>query len=428
MVARHLRSVYFCDVPASPTLVTSRRYDRGGELLRAHRRASDGVLLAECIPSREGILEYVRADGSIRRELVTREALLDTARTAPRSAMTLEHPREGFITADSFAKLGVGDVDGSGTVEEDAQGGFVKLKIAVRRRDALDAIGSGTHEELSLGYDATCDETPGEHPVFGRYDARQIARDCNHLALVPKGRAVTTLRVDSTDAYQRPPVATNSREDHMNPSLLALLAALGVTRVDSEGAGLTAGLAAAEQLKSDAAKRKDAEEAAATGATEMETLKAQVTALNAKVTALEQAAVAKQGEMDAVTAENAAMKADAQAKRDAAELARLQTIAGTVGVKHDGLDLPKLRVAIAKTRVDSIDDKSPAAYVDGVLATIEKSGARRDSRFDFSPPTKDGTHADAADPAGGRRDPFYNPTLAHLDEMRNPTPAASRSN
>jgi hypothetical protein len=123
-------------------------------------------------------------------------------------------------------------------------------------------------------------------------------------------------------------------------------------------------------------------------------------------------------------------KAEAD-RKDAAELARLEGLAKKLDVKTDGLDLPKLRVAIAKTRVDSIDEKSPAPYVDGVLATIEAGLKGRsdggDGRWDFG--RRDGAEGnggerrDGAD-ANQRRDSHWHPDLERADKARD---AASRS-
>jgi hypothetical protein len=402
-----------------------RRYDFGGELLRPHKRA-DGTLLAECIATREGILEYRQADGSIRLELVTREAVLDTARTLPRSSVTLDHPKEGFVTSANVQRLGVGDVDGEAVVEEDAQGAFVRVKVAARRKDAVDAVESKTATEVSAGYDVTIDPTPGEHPTFGRYDARQIGRDCNHLAIVPRGRAGSTvaLRTDSADAVQvrpAPQTGAKARTDHrevtMNPLLIALLASLGVERFDSEDAALTSANAAVKDLKS----RADAAPKYTDEYVE-EQLAAKKKADEDLVAAKADAEKAK-GELAALIAEREKeKKADAE-RKDAAELERLRGVAAKVGVKHDGLALPALRLAIAKTRVDSIDDKASSDFVGGVLAIVEKDLAARkdgasDQRWNLGG-RQDGDDTQRVDGDDKRRnDAFYNPWLAAADEAR----------
>lgn len=482
--------MYASDVPTSSTRVTARRFDRGGELLRASfRRGSDGALLCEGIPVREGVLVYRTADGGERRELVSRQAVLDTARTIARAPVTLEHPAEGFVTAVNFDKLGVGDVDGEAVVEEDAQGGFAKVKLAVRRKDALDAIDSGETRELSPGYSVTLDETPGVHEIFGRYDAIQVSRECNHLALVPKGRGDrVVLRADAGDAVQvgvAAPVnspagaARSPREDSstMKNGLIALLTALGVSRFDSEDDAIAEGLrlvrsradaaaqraprldaaakklnAAISDLATAQAKRGDAADYAAVKTSADAVMRAcdeflavcegmgedgkpmLDAAMAAKqsagqVAAAIDAAMHAQGQAAAAQSELAAMKADAKAKADAAELARLQGVAGKLGVKHDGLDLGALRVALAKTRIDSVDEKTPATYLDGILATLEADAKRGDARaadprWDFGaadPQRKDGDDAGRRD-GEQRVDDFYSPMRAMSDAAFTSTP------
>ena len=361
-------------------------------------------MLAECIATREGILEYPQPDGTIRRELVTRAAVLDTARTLPRSPMTLHHPKTGFVTTDSVKDDGTGDVDGDATVEEDAQGSFVRVKVALRRQDAIDAFNEGV-KEVSCGYAVALDDTPGEHPIFGRYDARQIGRDCNHLAQVPEGRAGSTvsLRTDSADAAGRdattPPPP---REKHMNPTLAALLTALGVERLDNEGTALQSGIAAVKTLRNDADEKATAEAEADKAKTDAEAMTEELEKAKTDRDACQAKLDKLQGEFDALQAKfTKAEKADKD-RKDAAELADLQKLADKVNVKHDALDLPALRLAIAKTRVDSVTDESSAGYVDGILDSIRKDSGKRDPRYDGlrndDPNRNDGNDKPADDP------------------------------
>lgn len=394
--------------------MTVRRFDRGGELLRPHPR-DDGAVLYEGVPVREGILRYRRADGSERLELVTLDAVKATARSIARAAVTLEHPEEGFVNADNFDKLGVGDVDGEALVEEDAQGAYARVKIAVRRRDALDAI-KGGKVELSPGYTVVLDETPGEHPVYGRYDARQIDRQCNHLAIVDRGRGgpAVRLRADSLDAEQVDPLPTGAgqrRDTHSKERsmkrLIQLLAAMGVEQhFDTDEAAIDAAIPVAKQLKADAnalaaekAARADADRSAE--------------AVKADMEKIQQAMDELKGKYDACKAELDGMKEEAQQKADAAELARLQALAGKVKVKTDGLDKDGLRLAIAKTRIDSVTAETAPAYLDGILALIEKTAGETGARSDDDDRYK-GKRTDGDDPDAGKRqdDEFFMP---HLD-------------
>lgn len=391
---------------AAPTPV--RRFDfGGGELLKPVQRGSDGAMLFEGCPVREGILVYRKADGTERRELVTREAVLDSARTLARAPVTLEHPEEGFVSADTAAALTVGDVDGTTELVEDQLGSFAKVKIAVRRKDAIDAIGAGK-SELSPGYDVILDETPGEHPTFGRYDARQIGRACNHLAIVDRGRGGPTvrLRVDSSDAVQvdraSSPASTRrtDNEARMNPLLAVLLTTLGVSRLDDEDAAIKAGTAAAKGLKARADSEEEMKEEAEQVKVDFEKVKADYMKAKADLEAA-------QGEINKIKADLEEMTKAEDARKDAAELADLQGLAKTVGVKLDGLDLPKARLALAKSRVDSLDANASPERLAGIIDAIRAHSTKsRADRWDFGGKAETRTDGDKTD------DRFSNP---HLD-------------
>src|SRR5690554_710423 len=182
-------------------MTTVQRYDRG--VLKSAVRIDEGYILAEGFAARPGILEYPQADGSIRRELVPEEELhrTDSLETLARKPVTLEHPEEGdervFVGPENVDKFGVGDVSEEVAVER--LNGFVKIRMAVRRQDAIDAIDQGVGE-LSAGYTVDLDTTPGTHPVYGRYDAIQKNRKYNHVAIVRMGRAGAGVRMRADSA------------------------------------------------------------------------------------------------------------------------------------------------------------------------------------------------------------------------------------
>ena len=386
-----------------------RRFDfGGGGLLKPTKRGSDGAMLYEGCPVREGILVYRTADGSERRELVTREAVLDSARTLARAPVTLEHPEEGFVSEDTAASLTVGDVDGTTEMIEDQLGSFAKVKIAVRRKDAIDAIGAGK-SELSPGYDVTLDETPGVHEVFGRYDARQIGRACNHLAIVDRGRGGPTvrLRVDSSDAVQvgraasSPAPRRTDNEVRMNPLLAVLLSTLGVARIDDEDAAIKAGVSAAKSLKARADSEEEMEKEAEQVKVDLQKVKDNYMKAKADLKAASD-------ELEKVKADLAEMTMAEDARKDAAELADLKVLATKIGVKLDGMDLPKARLAVAKSRVDSLDANASPERLAGIIDAIRADSATaRADRWDFGGKTE--TRTDGSDKADDR---FRNP---HLD-------------
>lgn len=348
------------------------------------RRRPDGTLLVECRAARPGIYEYRTADGKVRREFVPAETLRDSAGGLARLAVTLHHP-DGDVTPDNVKELGVGDTDGEVVLEDD---GFVRVKMAVRDRDAIRSIESGSTREVSPGYAVLLDETPGEHPEFGRYDAVQKARRYNHLALVDMARGGhdCRLRLDGAAVMTEPlpgggTLAASRRTDkepRMNPRIATLLALLGVTaRVDSDDAGLDQAI---EGVKNLAKARTDADKAAEEAAgkaksdadKELEKLKED----NEKLKA----------ENDKLKADMEAFKAEEKKKADAAERAELLKVASAFKVDGaDKLELPALRQAIASAfmgkamRSDATDAYITAA-VDMAKARLQEGGGREDGR------------------------------------------------
>lgn len=166
--------------------------------LQAPVKTVQGWLLCEGFVARPGVYVYKHADGSISRELVPEDELHDpkSLATLARSTVTLLHP-DVDVTPDNVGELGVGDADGTVDVMDN---GFVKVKMAIRRKDGLAAVEKGVRE-LSPGYTVELDETSGEHPVYGRYDAIQRKRRYNHIAIVPTARGGAGMRLRKDAAY-----------------------------------------------------------------------------------------------------------------------------------------------------------------------------------------------------------------------------------
>ncbi len=261
------------------------RYD-AGDLLSA-QRTPEGYILAEGRMAKPGILVYRTADGRTRRELLPREELFrsDSLATLGRKPVTLEHPplddsgNAIWVGPDNVAVLGVGDVDGE-IVEE--EGGFVRVKMAVRRADAIDAVEKGKRG-LSPGYTCRIDETPGTWQGQP-YDAVQRDRRYNHLAICDLGRGgpEVRLRLDSADAVQVHDGPTAGSKE--KPTMSTASIEIGGVRFDVDAGLAQAFSTAIEAARNDAA-----------------TLKAQLDALKKSYDA-------KCGEKDAMDAEMKTIK------------------------------------------------------------------------------------------------------------------------
>ena len=400
MIARAATTQHFRrDAADGGNLRTVTRLDRGEALLPSST-TPEGYLLCEARMAKPGVLIYTNADGSQRRELIRADELSapTSLATMGRKPVTIEHP-SAPVDKNNVAELGVGDVDGEVVYDD----GYVKVRLCVRRADALIAIGNGK-QEVSPGYAVDLDETPGVDPTFGAYDAIQLRRRYNHLALTDAARGGVTIRLRADGSA----VDRSTSEASMNPKLIALLLKLGLTNIrkDAEDAMLDEGTAKVTDLIG--------QEANVTIVT------TQLGAASAKVAELEAALAVARTELAAASpadpgvAVDAAMEMDPPAPeavvapedgKPMSEPARMDSIRKAVtrqinervrldslamGLGLDGKDVAKLgnkslrKAIIAKAnpnaRADAADDYYRAA-------------------IDMLPPPSPGVRTDAAEPA-----------------------------
>ena len=152
----------------------------------------EGFLVDTPVVARIGIQEYRRADGSIRREFRPPEEVFhaDALASMRGKPITVDHPASGRVTSKDAHRVVVGTMLAEGKQDGD----HVRTDITIHSPQAI-----GDRRELSLGYTAVLDETPGEWNGE-RYDAIQRNIRVNHLSVVKKGRAgVARLNLDSDE-------------------------------------------------------------------------------------------------------------------------------------------------------------------------------------------------------------------------------------
>lgn len=174
------------------------RFDMGS--LGAAEKMPNGWLKAPGRFTRAGVFTYRNQDGSTRKELRLPEEVFSPAamKSFAMVPVTLDHP-PGLLDSSNTNEYSVGHT-GENLVQD---GDYLCGPTMVTKDSAIAAV-EGGKQELSCGYTCALDDTPGTHPVYGAYDV--IQRDIlgNHLAIVDKGRAGPTarLQLDRMDAVQ----------------------------------------------------------------------------------------------------------------------------------------------------------------------------------------------------------------------------------
>lgn len=120
--------------------------------------------------------------------------------------VTKDHPPE-LVGPDNVNRYQVGDVRDKAHV--DLKEGWLGLEYIIRDADAIAAFDSGEYSEVSGGYLAKLDWTPGVTPDGQHYDARQVGIEPNHLALVRRGRAFS----DGADNWGAKPLNLTDRKE-----------------------------------------------------------------------------------------------------------------------------------------------------------------------------------------------------------------------
>lgn len=158
--------------------------------------------------TRTGVLKYVRADGSIQRELRLPEEVFAPASMASLQSATVTEGHQALVNADNWKALSRGHV-AEGTVRKD--GSLLSGDLIVQDAPVLARIDAGELSDLSLGYAVREDRTPGTYNGEP-YDLIQRDIRYNHVALLPPGGGRAgrecALRLDSSAAV----VADNEQE------------------------------------------------------------------------------------------------------------------------------------------------------------------------------------------------------------------------
>jgi hypothetical protein len=346
------------------------RLDRGE--IRQPTRTPEGYLKLDAYATRVGVFAYMDGKGKVRRELRRPEHVFnpDSLATLTEKPVTDQHPATGLIDASNAAKYARGWT--GTTVNQDGE--YVVTPVTILDAGLIGDIDRGIKREVSCGY--SCVLVP-EHGVWNgeTYDAVQTNIRYNHLAVVPKGRAGSEVRL-RMDASEQIDPATSGMEEHT------------MTKIKIDGAEFEASEALAGAFvalqRHDAKSKKDLEE--------------EMDALKKEIDTKQDAFIKMKAEWESVTAKHdkAEAKADAlqeqvDARLDSANVqalvrsrVALEKVAGPLlgeTVNLDALDDQAVKVAVIKavSPEAKLDGKS-ADYIDARYdSAIELAATRTDS-------------------------------------------------
>lgn len=160
------------------------------------RIRDDGYLVADAKVARTGIQLYAGHEVGKPDQMVVKvfrpadEVFSqDTLASFAHRPVTNDHP-DVAVDASNWKQYAVGN-----TADEVARDGqFIRVPLMVSDASAIADIQSGKRE-LSAGYSADLDWTPGITPDGESYDAVQRKIRDNHIAIVAKGRAGSEVRI-----------------------------------------------------------------------------------------------------------------------------------------------------------------------------------------------------------------------------------------
>lgn len=155
------------------------------------KKTDEGYLQGSAAVARVGILTYYLPGGTTRRELVTEQCLFDQASmdSLKLKPMTDTHPTE-LVTSKTAGRKKVGYTGESIQRTDD----FLTTSLVITDAEAVQSVANGRNE-LSPGYRADILMKPG---VFNgqRYDAIQVRRVYNHVALCDMARGGRDLKIN----------------------------------------------------------------------------------------------------------------------------------------------------------------------------------------------------------------------------------------
>jgi len=163
--------------------------DRAGVLSNARRTVTGGLLIDATL-AKEGVMEYLDSKGNVVRRYNPASLLQSVAEQVVTAPVTNRHP-DKFVDASNYSQLSCGHVVGTPRFEN----GHIVATLAIQDAKLIADIDLGVAREVSMGYYAEHDTTPGVTASGETYDEIRTNLVWNHTAIVPAGRAGSSVRL-----------------------------------------------------------------------------------------------------------------------------------------------------------------------------------------------------------------------------------------
>ena len=170
-------------------------------LIQSRKKTTDGYLAVSALVARTGIQDYLASElgehfkdrdpNSVVKIYRPESEVFatDSLASYAHKPVTLGHPSVS-VNATNWADLAKGGV-GNEIVRD---GNAVRVNMLLMDGQAISSVDGGTRE-LSAGYLAVIDATPGTTPDGQPFDGKQTGIRINHIAVVDKARGGETLKI-----------------------------------------------------------------------------------------------------------------------------------------------------------------------------------------------------------------------------------------
>lgn len=181
------------------------------------RKTDDGHVVQARVAKGGNVQDYAGSElGVVDRKVVRvyrpEDAVFSKAaiNTYARKPITIGHPAGG-VTDETWKELAVGEIDRD--VMRDGE--FVSVPLLFRDAKAIARVQAADGpKELSMGYEANITFEDGVSPAGEAYDAVMTGFRMNHVAVVPRARGGSELRIgDGANNWGIAPITVSDKKE-----------------------------------------------------------------------------------------------------------------------------------------------------------------------------------------------------------------------